>query len=127
MRRLGVARLLTAAFQLIACLGTGLFHYATYDSSYTHIYTAMLVAALVYLGVRAEQLRRRVNPVLVLVISFFVVAIREIDVVPLVILEGAWLLWHARRSSWSARVGETLRAALPAVIGIALAIGLQTF
>ena len=127
MRRLGVGRLLTDAALLIATFGTGLFHYATYDSSYTHIYSAMLVAALVYLGVRAEQLRTRVNPVLVLVISFFVVAIREIDVVPLVILEAAWLLWHARRSRASARVGEAVAAALPAVIGIALAIGLQTF
>lgn len=127
MRRLGVGRLLTDATLLIATFGTGLFHYATYDSSYTHIYTAMLVAALVYLGVRAEQLRRRVNPLLVLVISFFVVAIREIDVVPLVLLEGAWLLRHLRASRWSARAAETVRAALPAAIGIALAIGLQTF
>jgi len=127
MSRLGVGRLLTDATLLIVTFGTGLFHYGTYDSSYTHIYTAMLFAALVYLGVRAEQLHRRINPVLVLAISFFVVAIREVDAVPLVILEGAWLLWHARSTPWAARVAVTVRAALPAVIGIALAVGLQTF
>jgi hypothetical protein len=127
MRRLGVGRLLTDATLLIATFGTGLFHYGTYDSDYTHIYTAMLVAALVYLGVRADQLRKRANPLLVFGLSFFVVSVREIDVVPLVILEAAWLLWHARTSAWAARIGETVRAALPAVIGIALAIGLQTF
>ena len=127
MSRLGVGRLLTDATLLIVTFGTGLFHYGTYDSSYTHIYTAMLIAALVYLGVRAEQLHRRVNPVLLLAISFFVVAIREVDVVPLVILEGAWLLRHARSLRGPARIAKTVRAALPAVIGIALAIGLQTF
>jgi hypothetical protein len=127
MSRLGVGRLLTDATLLIVTFGAGLFHYGTYDGSYTHIYTAMLVAVLVYLGVRAEQLRTRVNPVLVLGISFFVVAIREVDVVPLVILEGAWLLWHVRARPWAARVGETVRAALPAVLGIVLAVALQTF
>ena len=127
MRRLGVGRLLTDATLLIATFGTGLFHYATYDGDYTHIYTAMLVGVLVYLGVRALQLHRRANPVLVLVISFFVVSIREIDVVPLVILQGAWLLARARSSRGPARIGEAVRAALPALIGIALAVGLQTF
>lgn len=127
MRRLGVGRLLTDATLLIATFGTGLFHYGTYDSSYTHIYTAMLVAALVYLGVRAHQLRRRPNALLVLGISFFVVLIREINVVPLVLLEGAWLLRPGNPSALTRRIGETVKAALPAVIGIALAIGLQTF
>ncbi len=127
MRRLGVGRLLTDATLLIGTFGTGLFHYATYDSSYTHIYTAMLVAALVYLGVRAQQSRRRVNPMLLLALSFFVVSVREVDVVPLVILEGAWLLWQHRTSRPPGRIAEAVRAALPAVIGIALAVGLQTF
>ncbi|MGH2862471.1 MAG: hypothetical protein ACRDLT_13345 [Solirubrobacteraceae bacterium] len=127
MRRLGVGRLLTAATLLIATFGTGLFHYATYDSSYTHIYTAMLVATLVYLGVRAHQLRQRPSALLVFGISFFVVLIREIDVVPLVLLEAAWLLRPASPSAWVPRMGETVKAALPAVIGIALAVGLQTF
>lgn len=130
MRRLGVGRLLTDATLLIATFGTGLFHYATYDSSYTHIYTAMLVAALVYLGVRTHQLRQRPNALLVLGISFFVVAIREIDVVPLVLLEGAWLLRACPRpgkpSAWAAHIGDMVKAALPAVIGIVLAVGLQT-
>lgn len=126
MRRLGVGRLVTDATLLIGTFGTGLFHYATYDGSYTHIYTAMLVAALVYLGVRAEQLHRRVNPLLLLTISFFIVAIREVDALPLVILEGAWLLRHERSSRWPVRIGEAVRAALPAVIGIALAVALQT-
>ena len=127
MRGLGVGRLLTDATLLIATFGTGLFHYATYDSSYTHIYTAMLVAALVYLGVRAHQLRQRPNALLVFGISFFVVSIREIDVVPLVLLEGAWLLRPGNPSAWASRIGETVKAALPAVIGIVLAVGVQTF
>jgi len=127
MSLLGVGRLLTDATLLIATFGTGLFHYATYDGDYTHIYTAMLVAALVYLGVRADQMRRRPNALLVFGISFFVVSIREIDVVPLVLLEGAWLLRHASLSRWPERTGEQVRAALPAALGIALAIGLQTF
>ncbi len=126
MRALGVRRLLTDATLLIATFGTGLFHYATYDSSYTHVYTAMLVAMLVYLGVRAQQLRRRPNALLVLGLSFFITLIREIDAVPLVLLEGSWLLWQARGLRWSARVTETVRAALPAVAGIALAVALQT-
>lgn len=129
LRRLGVGRLLTDATLLIVTFGTGLFHYATYDSSYTHIYTAMLVAALVYLGVRAHQLRQQPSATLVLAISFFVVSIREIDLVPLVLLEGAWLLraGPTAGSGWAARGGAAVRGALPAVIGIALAVGLQTF
>ncbi len=127
MRRLGVGRLLTDATLLIATFGTGLFHYATYDSSYTHIYTAMLVAALAYLGIRAHQLRRRPSALLVLAISFFVVSIREIDLVPLVLLEAAWLLRPENPSPRTQRAAEALRAALPAAIGIALAVGLQTF
>jgi hypothetical protein len=127
MRRLGVGRRLTDATLLIVTFGTGLFHYATYDSSFTHIYTAMLVAALVYLGVRAHQLRQRPNALLVFGISFFVVTIREINAVPLVLLEGAWFLRPGNPPLWAQRVGETLKAALPAVVGIALAVGLQTF
>jgi len=127
MRRLGVGRLLTDATLLIATFGTGLFHYATYDSSYTHVYTAMLVAALVYLGIRAEQLRKPPNPILVVGLSFFVVSIREIDVIPLVLLEGVWLLRQARSGRLAERLGTFVRAGLPAALGIALAVGLQTF
>lgn len=50
-RRLGVGRGLASAGTLAMAFGTGLFHYATYDSSFTHVYSAALVALLMLFGV----------------------------------------------------------------------------
>jgi hypothetical protein len=38
---------------LLLTFGTGLFHYGTYDASFSHIYSALLVSLLVWLTARA--------------------------------------------------------------------------
>ena len=51
-RWLHVRRWLANAAALAVAFGTGLFHYATFDGSFTHVYSAAVVALLLALGVR---------------------------------------------------------------------------
>lgn len=49
---LGVRALVANLAAVAVAFGTGLFHYATFDGSFTHVYSAAVVAVLVVFGVR---------------------------------------------------------------------------
>ena len=75
------ARPVVANLAVVAAVfGTGLFHYATYDGSFTHVYVALGVAALVWLGVRFPPSRPPPWwPVVVAgAVCFFMVSMRSL-------------------------------------------------
>lgn len=54
-RLLGIPPGSTHAALLAFVFGTGLFHYGTYDGSFTHVYSALGIAVMVWIGVRAAR------------------------------------------------------------------------
>jgi len=70
--------------------GTGLFHYGTYDSSFTHIYSALGLTLLVWLGLRS---RKRMPPAVtvaaIAVTCFFLTAIRNTNLIAILFLLAA--------------------------------------
>jgi hypothetical protein len=56
---------------LAGVFGTGLFHYATYDSCFSHIYSALGVALLLWLGVRTIVRRDNHLPPFVTALTCF--------------------------------------------------------
>lgn len=87
--RLGADRWLANFAALALMFGTNQFHYATYDGSFSHIYSAALVGALLLLVVRADveaRPLRREESVLVAGIVYFLVDIRMMLVAPLAVV-----------------------------------------
>jgi len=85
-RRAGVRDWVANCAAIAVAFGTGLFHYSTYDSSFTHAYSAAFVAGLVAFGVFRllaagdephDSTRRLVrDAVVVFVLAGFLVGIR---------------------------------------------------
>jgi hypothetical protein len=122
---LGVGPLLANLVVLAACFGTGLFHYATYDGSFTHVYSAALLAALVCLGVRAARAGRAPPFLATGVLAFLIALVRQPDIVVLIALFVGWLLWQVRPLPGRDRVRAAARVAVPLLGGIAAAVALQ--
>ncbi len=82
---------------LTVVFGTGLFHYATFDSWASHIYSSLATAFLVWLGVRALAGGPGRLPWLAAAVGcVFFVLIRNTNVVMLVLLAGAYFVWKWR-------------------------------
>jgi hypothetical protein len=125
-RRLGAPPWAATWAVLALTFGTGLFHYATFDSSFTHVYSAMLFALLLYLGIRATAspalpTRGREN-IALFFIAFFLAAIRSTN---LLLLIGAAVAY----GFWALRAGRSWRSLIPpgivAAAGVALYLALQ--
>jgi len=115
-------------------LGAGLFHYATYDSSFTHATTGALIAGLLLVGDRVVAAGESTliewrsggkrSLLLIAVLCFWLVLTRN----PLVLVVGglgfAWAirLWA---SSGPARGGSIARLAVPMGLGAAVALAIQ--
>jgi hypothetical protein len=85
---------------LTIIFGSGLFHYATYDGGFTHIYSAALFTLLMWLWLR-HRLRDAPLPWTALVlIAFFLVLIRPTNLLALAILCAghAWQKWREARA-----------------------------
>lgn len=130
--RLGVSRRLANAVALLTAFGTGLYHYATYDSSFAHVYLAALVAWFCYVGCRWVIQPVREGHAVVFgrrlqwangVAAFFFVSIRMTSLFPLVVLLAAAMVTtgvhHSRE--WRA----ALRIAGAPLAGAAAAVVLQ--
>jgi hypothetical protein len=83
---LGVLRLLllrhfsdavTSATLISLLLGTNLYHYATFDSSYSHPYSFFLFAAFMYLTARWHETRRLRTAVLIGIVAGLIVLTRH--------------------------------------------------
>lgn len=47
---------------IVTLFGTNLFHYATFDASYSHVYSFFLFATFLYLSAEWHRALRRVLP-----------------------------------------------------------------
>lgn len=105
---------------LLLTFGTGLFHYSTYDGGYSHVYSTVLVAGLVWLAVRAVELGQLlpVFPVVLLVANLFLVRTTN------VVLIGSWAMACALYaiSAASRSPNFLLRATGAAAIGLFLGL-----
>lgn len=111
----------SSAAVLFAVFGTGSFHYATYDGSFSHVYSAFLYASLLLLAVREHVTGRRMSVVLLGVCSFFLASLRNTNALLLAELTLAYLIWR-RSVPWSRLVLQKL---VPVAIGASCAIALQ--
>jgi hypothetical protein len=122
---LGVEGVFAQAGILAVVFGTGLFHYSTYDASFTHVYSAALAAALLWLSVRAAVRGGRPPPaVAVFVLAFLAVAVRSTNVVLVLATVGAVGGWSVLRAggpgAWP-QVGRAEAERLAWWVGPALA------
>jgi len=86
--RLGVAPLWANAAVFFLTFGTGLFHYGTYDASYSHIDSALLISALVWLALRAIDGGQTLSLVPVVVLTALLFLVRTTNI----LLIGIWVL-----------------------------------
>jgi hypothetical protein len=70
----------TAATLFTLLLGTNLFHYATYDSSYSHVYSFFLFACFLNLTDRWYELPSRRRSILIGLVAGLIVLVRHTNV-----------------------------------------------
>jgi hypothetical protein len=83
--------------------GAGLFSFATYSASFTHIHSALMVSLLVWAGVRTRQEGIHLGTmILVGLCAFFIVSMRNIDLAIIVVLVAAYVPWFYATSEGTA-------------------------
>ena len=118
-RRVGVPAVWGNVSVLLLTFGAGVFHYGTYDASFSHVYSALLTAALVWAAVRAVERNRPLALAPVVVLVALLLLVRTTNVV----LIGGWGLACA---AWAGAAcgspGLRLRATGGAAAGVALGL-----
>ena len=119
-RRLGARPGPTAVAVTTGVLGTGLLHYATYDASFTHIYSALGFSLLLWLGARGAQQDLPLAIAPLFLIGFFLVLLRSTNV--LLLSASALVAFAALRpdgTTWRDRrcLFRAIRNAAPAAAG----------
>lgn len=72
---------------LAGVFGTGLFHYGTYDSCFSHVYSALAIALLLWLGVRTIVRRNNHLPELLTVLAcLLLVLFRNTNIIVLAMM-----------------------------------------
>jgi len=114
LQRLGVSSWTAQAAVFFSMFGTGLFHYGTYDSCFSHVYSALLLAVLlwVFLG-RAPHAPGWGARVGVAVLALLLILVRNTNV---------FLVALGAVTAWSTRARAYL---LPLAIGAAGGAALQ--
>jgi hypothetical protein len=79
-RRIGASPWATSLAVATGSFGTGLMHYATYDASFTHVYSALGCSLLLWLGVRSSRSKRPLPIAAVALAAFFLVLLRSTNV-----------------------------------------------
>ena len=98
----------TAATLFAMFFGTNLFHYATYDSSYSHVYSFFLFACFLNLTDRWHERPSRRLSILIGIVAALIVLVRHTNVLFLLLFplyratNPATLAatWHRLRSQW---------------------------
>lgn len=81
LRSLGLNDRSTDIAILLGTFGTGLFHYATYDNSFSHIYSSLGVALLLWVGVKIIQSKITSSILALFVVnSFWLVMLRNTNI-----------------------------------------------
>lgn len=96
----------TAATLVALLFGTNLYHYATFDSSYSHPYSFFLFAAFMYLTERWHESHATRTAVLLGLVAGLIVLTRHTNAVFLICLP---LYGVTNRAALRARIGESVR------------------
>jgi hypothetical protein len=127
--RLGVSPVWANVAVFLLTFGTGVFHFGTFDASFSHINSALLAAALVWVAARAVSLGR---PLPVAVVIALVVGLLETRLTN-ILMVGVWvlacILWSfgGGRNSPGLRTRAVLGAAVGTIIGVALTLALNHY
>lgn len=117
--KVGASPLWANAAVLMLTFGTGLYSYGTYDASFSHVYSALLAAGLVWLAVRAANLKRPLPLAPVVALVALLLLVRTTNVVLIGFWGFACAVWlNAGRQS----PGFRLRATGAAAVGVALGL-----
>ncbi len=127
-RRLRISNAGSNFAALAVVFGTGLFHYSTYDASFSHIYSAVGIAILVFLTARARGSPGVPPNLWVLGVAvFFLMTVRSTNAIAI----AAWAMGHlawprlAGAGSWWNVEREERRLILTVGAGFLLAMSLQ--
>jgi len=109
--------------------GTGLFHYATYDASYSHVWSALGIAALVALGARSRLPDARFTAIALGVVGCWLLLVRNTNLFAIAILGTAYFALEPKYLGLSRQTAfrNTLGLTVGTVFGIAIQIALNTY
>ena len=102
---------------LVLTFGTGLLHYGTMDASFSHVYTALGIAWLVWQGARADRRAAGVPVVSVAAVSALLVLVRSTNV----FLIAFWAVtygWRAGRTGGAWAAGAGVAFGVTALLGL---------
>lgn len=122
-RRVGVSNGVSQFAVLALVFGTGLFHHATYDAGFSHVYSAAGVALLVWIAVRSAIAGRRLPFWATLVTILLLILVRNTNVFFVLM----WALMHLANSLWTRtpRRADLIMEAMAVGGGVALATLVQ--
>jgi len=103
--------------------GTGLFHYATYDASYSHCWTALGMAGLLALVARSRSRGGRIAPVALVLLAAWLILVRNTNVFALATLGVSYFFLAPRYLGVSMQ--RAFRNSSYLAAGSALSIGVQ--
>ena len=121
LRTLEVSNQITDMSIMIGTFGTGIFHYATYDNSFSHIYSALGTSIIIWVGIKI--IKEQVTPMvlgLFILTSFWLFMVRNTNIFIL----GIWGLATLLQSRFKAKSFMIL---CTGALGALLAIGVQLF
>jgi hypothetical protein len=105
--------------------GTGLFHYATYDGSFSHIYSAFVFASLIWFWVRTRSAGSRLPAFPLGLIGFFLVLIRNTNVFLIVFLIIGDLVIRSKQRGVRMGIRQSIANSWPALVGSAIGFFFQ--
>jgi hypothetical protein len=108
---------------LTIVFGTGLFHYATYDASFSHIWSALGLTLLLVFGLNALRSGGRVPMLATGLLVALLILIRNTNVLAIALLTAGYLLQQIRQGTL--RGSLAWKNVLPIVLGGVLGAGIQ--
>jgi hypothetical protein len=109
--------------------GTGLFHYALYDCSYSHVWTALGFTALIALAARSRIRGGRIPPTALVVLVAWLMLVRNTNAFALGLLGATYLALGPRQISVSLQTAfrNTSWLAVGTALGVAVQLALNSY
>jgi hypothetical protein len=114
---------------LAVVFGTGLFHYATYDAAYSHVWTVLGLAALAAIAARSRSRGGHIPVAWLVLLPAWLVLVRNTNVFAVAIVGGAYLLLSPHYLNTTRRTAVRNTASLVASLatGIGIQLALNTY
>jgi len=128
-RSAGVSPLAANVAVLAIVFGTGLFHYATYDCSYSHCWTALGLTALLALAARSRNRGGRISPAALFLLAAWLMLVRNTNIFALGVMGGSYLVFAPRQLGVSVQTAfrNTAWLAAGTLVGIGIQLALNSF